>query len=140
MALSNLLSNLHSSFLGDREPNLDDRELSRAMPHEHLEGFLADGEVEPVHPGILYRDLVIRARKLKIGRVAEAVGISREMLHRILRGDAAITPNTAIGLGKVAGNGPEFWLRSQQIYDLWQLREHQRNMDITPPLPAAAAL
>jgi len=93
---------------------------------DNLDDFLADGQIEPIHPGILYKDLVVRRERLKISDVAYTAGISREMLHRILRGEASITTRTAIGLGKVAGNDPSFWLRAQQIYDLWREREKRK--------------
>jgi addiction module HigA family antidote len=99
---------------------------------DNLDAFLADGQLEPTHPGILYKDLVVRREGLKIIDVANSANISREMLHRILRGEASITPKTAIGLGKVAGNEPSFWLRAQLIYDLWKEREKQKNAELAP--------
>ncbi len=42
-------------------------------------------------------------------------------LHRLLRGEQAVTPETALRLGKLCGNGPEFWLRMQMRRDLWRL-------------------
>jgi addiction module HigA family antidote len=41
-------------------------------------------------------------------------------LHRLLRGAQAITPEMALRLGKLCGNGPELWLRMQMARDLWR--------------------
>jgi addiction module HigA family antidote len=49
------------------------------------------------------------------------LGVSRMTLHRLLRGEQAVTPEMALRLGKLCGNGPEFWLRMQILRDLWRL-------------------
>jgi addiction module HigA family antidote len=102
----------------------------------NLDEFLGDGHVTPLHPGILYRTWVIAKRDLTVSSVAEQADISREMLHRILRGEGSITAKTAIGLAEVAGNDPEFWLRAQAIYDLWTERERRKQVaQASPPSP-----
>jgi addiction module HigA family antidote len=93
---------------------------------EDLDSYLGDGHVAPIHPGIIYRDWIIRRRGFHVNDVADKAGISREMLHRILRGDASITARTAIGLAEVAGTEPEFWLRAQTIFNLWTERERRK--------------
>jgi addiction module HigA family antidote len=40
-----------------------------------------------------------------------------------VRGNRAITPETALRLARYFGNEPEFWLNSQVQYDLAQARE-----------------
>ena len=52
---------------------------------------------------------------------APQLGIRRMILHRLLRGEQAVTPERALWLGKLCGNGPEFWLRLQMRRDLWRL-------------------
>jgi len=44
-------------------------------------------------------------------------------LHEIVRGNRAITAETALRLSRYFGNEPEFWLNLQVQYDLAQLRE-----------------
>jgi antitoxin HigA-1 len=43
-----------------------------------------------------------------------------------LRGQQAVTPEMALRLGKLCGNGPEFWLRMQMAHDLWRLERTLR--------------
>ena len=50
---------------------------------------------------------------------AAELGVSRQMLHKVLGGAAAVSPEMALRLGKFCGNGPELWLRMQQAHDLW---------------------
>ena len=36
--------------------------------------------------------------------------VSRQALHRVMVGESAVTPDMAVRLGKLSGNGPELWL------------------------------
>lgn len=40
----------------------------------------------------------------------------------IVHGKRAITPDTALRLGRFFGNSPEFWLNLQQMHDLSKAR------------------
>jgi antitoxin HigA-1 len=37
-----------------------------------------------------------------------------------MSGQSALTPEMAVRLGKLCGNGPELWLTMQARYDVWQ--------------------
>ena len=93
---------------------------------ENLDEYLGNGNIDPIHPGIMYHVSVIERRRLNVSDVARQAGMSREMLYRILRGEASITASSAIGLAEVAGNQPDFWLRAQVIFDLWHERNRRR--------------
>jgi len=73
----------------------------------------------PVHPGALLREEVIPAMGISISEFARKIGVSRQMLHRILAETHGITTEMALRIGKFVGNGPGIWLRMQQVYDLW---------------------
>lgn len=90
----------------------------------------------PVHPGEVLREDVLPALGLSVAAVAAHLGISRQALHRVLAGTAAISPEMAVRLGKFCGNGPEIWLRMQAAHDLWHAA---RSVDVTaiPTMRAA---
>ena len=73
----------------------------------------------PTHPGAILREDVLPALRLSVSAAARHLQISRQTLHRILAEDAGVTPDMALRLGKLGGNGPGFWLAMQQAYDLW---------------------
>src|SRR2546426_8420081 len=73
----------------------------------------------PIHPGEIVREDVLPALGLSVSEAARRLGISRQQLHRILACTHPITTEMALRIGKLAGNGPELWLRMQQTYDLW---------------------
>jgi len=77
----------------------------------------------PTHPGELLREDVLPALGLSVTQAARELGLSRQMLHDILAERRAISPSTALRLGKFCGNGPDLWLRMQMNHDLWCARK-----------------
>jgi addiction module HigA family antidote len=75
---------------------------------------------QPSHPGAILREDVLPALGLTVAATARALGVSRQMLHRILSERAAMTPEMAVRVGKLCGNGPRVWLAMQGAHDLWQ--------------------
>jgi antitoxin HigA-1 len=73
----------------------------------------------PTHPGAILREDVLPALRLSVSDAARQLGVSRQILHRILACGAPVTPDMAVRLGKFCGNGPGLWLRLQQAFDLW---------------------
>ena len=77
----------------------------------------------PVHPGAMLREDALPALDLSVKAAAARLGISRQTLHRILAETAPITPEMAVRIGKLCGNGPQLWLAMQQAYDLFHAEE-----------------
>ena len=94
---------------------------------------------KPTHPGDLLREDVLPALRISVSEAARKLRVSRQTLHRILAGDARVTPDMAVRLGKFCGNGPGLWLRMQQAYDLWHA-EQRLASELTkiPTSPTAA--
>jgi len=90
---------------------------------------------KPTHPGELLREDVLPALRISVSEAARKLRVSRQTLHRILAGDAGVTPDMAVRLGKFCGNGPRLWLRMQQAYDLWHAE--QRLADEITKIPTA---
>ena len=94
---------------------------------------------KPTHPGELLREDVLPALRISVSEAARKLRVSRQTLHRILAGDAAVTPDMAVRLGKFCGNGPGLWLRMQQAYDLWHAEQRLANeLAKIPTAPTAA--
>lgn len=92
----------------------------------------------PTHPGAVLREDVFPALGLKIKPTAELLGISRQMLHRIPAEKAPITPETAVRIGKLCGNGPALWLSMQVKCDLWEAE--RRLADTVKDIPTLRAV
>ncbi len=82
---------------------------------------------EPTHPAKILREDVLPQLKMSVSEAARQLRVSRQALHRILAGTAAVTPEMAVRLGKFCGNGPRLWLRMQQAYDLWHAERELRS-------------
>ena len=71
----------------------------------------------PIHPGrILKRELATRG--LSANKLALALRVPSGRITSILNGKRAITPETALRLGRFFGNSAQFWLNLQARYDL----------------------
>ena len=76
---------------------------------------------QPTHPGEILREDVVSALNLTQKEFADRLGVSRLTVSDILLEKRGVTPDMAIRLGKLLGNGPEIWLRMQQAVDVWTL-------------------
>ena len=76
----------------------------------------------PVHPGEILREDVIVELDLTVGEVAEALGISRVALSRVLHEHARITPNVALRLEAAGIGTARAWLAMQTAHDLAEAR------------------
>jgi addiction module HigA family antidote len=96
------------------------------------------GGLPAMHPGELLREDVLPALGRSRSEIARLLGVSRQALHAVLSERAAVTPDMALRLGKLCGNGPELWLALQTRYDLERLRrEKAAELAAIPTLPAA---
>ena len=75
---------------------------------------------KPTHPGAVLKLDVLPALGLSVTKVAADLGVSRQILHRILSEKAPVTAEMALRLGKYLDNGANVWLEMQKNYDLWQ--------------------
>jgi addiction module HigA family antidote len=56
-------------------------------------------------------------------RLAKDIGVPPRRINEIVKGQRAITADTAVRLGRYFGMSPEFWLNLQTHYDLGQVKE-----------------
>jgi addiction module HigA family antidote len=75
---------------------------------------------QPTHPGEVLREDVLPSLGISKTEAARLLGVSRETLYRILRGEQPISIDFAARLGKLCGNGPGLWLRMQAAHDAWR--------------------
>ena len=94
----------------------------------------------PTHPGAILREDVLPALRLSVSDAARQLGVSRQMLHRILACRAPVTPDMAVRLGKFCGNGPGLWLRLQQAFDLWHAERRLAKEIINIPTHGETAI
>lgn len=75
----------------------------------------------PTHPGKVLREVVLPELGITQGEFADRLGVSRRTVSEILHERRPVTPDMAIRLGRLLGNGAGLWLRMQQSVDIWTL-------------------
>lgn len=80
----------------------------------------------PPHPGATLRDDILPHLNLTVTQAAQALGVTRAALSRVLNGRAAISPEMALRLekwlGPQNGGSADAWVAQQAAYDLWHAR------------------
>ena len=72
----------------------------------------------PVHPGnVLLKDF-IEPMGVSRYRVAKNIHVPQRRIDLICRGEAAVSADMALRLGRLFGTTPEFWINLQAQYDL----------------------
>lgn len=82
---------------------------------------LRDAKRRPTHPGAILREDVLPHLGMTQKEFADRLGVSRLTVSDVLHEKRPVTPDMAMRLGRLLGNGPEVWLRLQQTLDLWEL-------------------
>ncbi len=93
----------------------------------------------PPHPGELIRDTCMEHLGLSVTDAAAGLGVTRVTLSRLLNGKAGISPEMAIRLSKAFGRTPEAWLKHQMAYDLWQAKQREDSIVVSPFTALAGA-
>ena len=75
----------------------------------------------PPHPGAGLKE-DIEALGLSVAEAATGLGVTRQQLYRVIRGQSGISPEMALRLEKAIGGTADGWLRMQLNYDLAQIR------------------
>jgi addiction module HigA family antidote len=65
--------------------------------------------------------------------------MSFRRLNEIVNGRRAITPDTALRLGRLFGQTPDFWMNLQMRWDLYQALRSKAARDLERIKPVAAA-
>ncbi|MDE0524467.1 MAG: HigA family addiction module antitoxin [Boseongicola sp.] len=91
----------------------------------------------PPHPGEGLKD-DLEALELTTAQAAEALGVTRQQVHRVLTGRSSISPEMALRLETVIGSTADHWLRLQAAHDLAKVRQRtpQITMGLRRFLPA----
>ena len=89
------------------------------------------------HPGVLLR-AELDARGMSAHLLALTLRIPANRSTAILRGERAVTAETAVRLGRYLGTGPEFWMALQSAYDIATV-EREKGGVIENEVPASAS-
>ena len=78
---------------------------------------------KPTHPGVILREDVLPDLGMSVSAFARNLGVSRQTLHAVLAERSGISPEMALRLSALLGNGAQLWVDMQSKYDLWQAED-----------------
>ena len=90
----------------------------------------------PSHPGEVLQELYLDPLGLTSYALAKRIHVPRTRIERLVRGDTALTADTAMRLAKVFGTTAEYWMNLQRTWDLARVKEQ---IDISNIEPIAVA-
>ncbi|MDQ0470620.1 HigA family addiction module antitoxin [Labrys wisconsinensis] len=91
----------------------------------------------PPHPGSLVKD-ELEAMGLSVAEAAQGLGVTRQQLYKVIKGDSAVSPDMALRLEKAIGGTAAAWLRMQTAFDLAQVRQREAEIVVTRLVPKVA--
>ena len=86
----------------------------------------------PSHPGEVLKELYLDPLDMSPIALARRLHVPRTRIERLVKGETALTADTAMRLARFFGNTPEFWMNLQRAWDLARVRETIDVSDITP--------
>jgi len=79
------------------------------------------GSRKPTHPGALMSE-VLGELDLSTSKAADNMGVTRQALHRTLKGQGALTEDMALRFGALTGVNAEMLVQMQHNLAMWQAR------------------
>jgi antitoxin HigA-1 len=94
---------------------------------------------QPLHPGVIIKDILIENTGLTISKAANRLGVTRTTLSRLLNQHAGISPEMALRLSKLLNTSVEMWVNLQSQYDIWNIvNQHDSAINNIVPLKKAS--
>jgi addiction module HigA family antidote len=73
-----------------------------------------------ITPGEILNEEFLQPMGISQYRLAKDIGVPPRRINEVVKGQRAITADTALRLGRYFGVAPQFWLNLQTQYDLEQ--------------------
>lgn len=91
---------------------------------------------DPSHPGEVLSELYLQPLGMKAPTLAKHLKVPRTRIERLVKGETAVTADTAVRLAAFLRTTPEYWLNLQRGWDLARARE---KVDVSGIEPLRAA-
>lgn len=90
------------------------------------------------HLGEVILDEFLRPFCMSVNALAIALRVPATRMGAIVKGERAVTADTALRLARFFGTSPEFWMNLQAMYDLTKTREESGDKIAQDVRPHAA--
>ena len=92
----------------------------------------------PTHPGGIILRHYLEPLDLTVSEAADALGVSRKTLSKVINEHGAVTPDMALRLARAFQTTPELWLNLQRNFDLWHAAHDSHDWRCTKVLKVAS--
>ena len=86
----------------------------------------------PSHPGEVLSELYLDPLGMSPIALAARLHVPRTRIERLVKGETALSVDTAVRLATFFGTTPEYWMNLQRAWDLARARETIDISGITP--------
>jgi addiction module HigA family antidote len=86
----------------------------------------------PSHPGDVLAELYLDPLDMSPITLAKRLHVPRTRIERLVKGETALTVDTAIRLARFFRTTPEYWMNLQRTWDIAQVRDQIDVSSITP--------
>ena len=94
-------------------------------------------KLPPTHPGEILLHDFLEPLGLSQYALAKAIGVTPIRVSQIVRGQRAVTADTALRLSRALGTSADFWMNLQVCYDLEETaRQIESTLASVQPLAA----
>jgi addiction module HigA family antidote len=90
------------------------------------------------HPGDVISEEFLKPLGLSVNALALALRVPATRVGAIVKGERAVTADTALRLARFFGTSPEFWMNMQAMHDLTKAR-HEIGVTIDQDVHPRAA-
>ena len=90
--------------------------------------IMTSQKLPPVHPGEILLEEYLKPLGISQNKLGRDLNVPAQRINDIVRGQRAITVDTALRLARYFHTTPQFWLNLQSRYDL-ELAEETRLVD-----------
>lgn len=86
----------------------------------------------PAHPGGFVKTEIIDAYGLSVTDAAQALGVTRPALSKLLNKRAHLSPEMALRIEKAFGVSMDTLMRMQSSFDVAEVRKREAEIKVTP--------
>ncbi|HUB16719.1 MAG TPA: HigA family addiction module antitoxin [Acetobacteraceae bacterium] len=99
--------------------------MSRSSTTTKPDGIKAVATPDRVttHPGEVLAEEFLKPLGLSVNALAMALRVPATRMGAIVKGERAVTADTALRLARFFGTSPEFWVNLQAMHDLTKARQ-----------------
>jgi addiction module HigA family antidote len=99
--------------------------MSKSSTTTRTTGIPAVGTPNRVttHPGEVLAEEFLKPLGLLLNALAMALRVPATRMGAIVKGERAVTADTALRLARFFGTSPEFWVNMQAMHDLTKARQ-----------------